>query len=157
MGELKSLGVEHIAPAALPPSAPELEQAVLGACMLERPALIEVADILAPKVFYVAAHVHLWAAIMGLYTERSPVDILTVTQECKRRGTLDTVGGAFYISQLTNKVSGTANVQYHAHLILQCFIGREAIRIDHRCRKADITPARTCSTCSVGRQVRSAC
>ncbi len=129
MGELKSLGVEHIAPAALPPNAPELEQAVLGACMLDPRALAEVADILSPRVFYVAAHTHLWSAIAGMYTQRVPVDIMTVTQECKRRGTLDTVGGPFYISQLTNAVASGANVQYHALLIVQSFIARECIRI----------------------------
>ncbi len=129
MADVINLGVEHIAPSQLPPNAPELEQAVIGACMLERSALAEVVELLNPKVFYVAAHMHLWAAIGGLHAQRAPVDILTVTQECKRRGTLDTIGGVFYISQLTNKVSSGGNIVYHAHLILQCFIGREAIRI----------------------------
>lgn len=119
MGELSTI----------PPQAPELEQAVLGACMLEAHHLSDVADLLTPQAFYVAAHAHLWTAIIALYSQRCPIDILTVTHECKRRSTLDIVGGPFYISQLTNKVSGSANVVYHAHLILQAYISREAIRI----------------------------
>ena len=118
-----------LAPSKLPPSAPEIEQAILGACMLESHHIAEVADILHARAFYVASHGHLWTAIAALYAQRCPIDILTVTQECKRRDTLDAVGGPFYISQLTNTVSGSANVVYHAHLVLQCFIGREAIRI----------------------------
>lgn len=97
--------------------------------MLESHHIAEVADILHARAFYVASHGHLWTAIAALYAQRCPIDILTVTQECKRRDTLDAVGGPFYISQLTNTVSGSANVVYHAHLVLQCFIGREAIRI----------------------------
>ena len=124
MGELI-----HIEPAKMPPQAPELEQAVLGACMLEAPALADVADLLPRRAFYVEAHAVLWDAIIYLYHQRCPVDILTVAQECHRRKTLELVGGAFYISQLTNKVASSANVVYHAHLILQAFIGREAIRI----------------------------
>ena len=124
MGELI-----HIEPGKMPPQAPELEQAVLGACMLEAPALSDVADLLPRRAFYVDAHAILWDAIIYLYRQRCPVDILTVAQECHRRKTLELVGGAFYISQLTNKVASSANVVYHAHLILQAFIGREAIRI----------------------------
>ena len=120
---------ELIQPAKLPPQALELEQAVLGACLLELSALADVADLLRPEVFYAAGHGHIWAAMSALYRSRAPVDILTVTQELKRRGTLDIVGGPFYVSQITNKVSGTANVVYHAHIVLQTFIGREAIRI----------------------------
>lgn len=126
MGELKLISPEA---GKLPPQAPELEQAVIGACMLETSALSDVADLLPRRAFYVEAHGLLWDAIAYLYRQRCPVDILTVTQECKRRGTLDILGGPFYISQLTNKVASSANVIYHAHLILQAFIGREAIRI----------------------------
>lgn len=129
MGDVKSLGVEHIAPAALPPHAVEVEQALLGSCLTFPQVLAEVADLLAPKAFYVAAHVHLWAAVSGMYSQRLPVDTVTVMQELKRRGTLDSVGGVVYLSQLQNHASGTANAVYCAHLILQCFIGREAIRI----------------------------
>lgn len=97
--------------------------------MVQPECIADVADILHSRVFYVAAHGHLWTAIASLYAQRCPVDILTVTQECKRRDTLELAGGMFEISKLTTGMSSGANVVYHAHLILQCFIGREAIRI----------------------------
>lgn len=129
MGELKLLPNDHIPPAKLPPSAPELERAVIGACLFNGSTISDVADLLPPQAFYQPQHSHLWTAMLGLYRDRAPIDILTVTQECKRRGTLDMVGGALYISQLTNNISGTSNTVYHAHIVLQNYIGREAIRI----------------------------
>lgn len=126
MGELRSI---PIPPSKLPPSAPEIEQAILGACLLNPECVADVADILHPRVFYGAANGHIWTAIASLYAQRCPIDTLTVTQECKRRDTLEAAGGMFEISKLTIGIGSSANVVYHAHLILQCFIGREAIRI----------------------------
>lgn len=113
----------------LPPQAPELEQAVLGAMMLERNAVNEAIDILQPDSFYVDAHKRIFGAIQNLFRTDQPIDILTVTQELKKRAELDIVGGPFYISQLTNKVASSANVQYHARIISQKHILRELIRI----------------------------
>ena len=113
----------------LPPQAPELEQAVLGAMMLERNAVNEAIDILQPDSFYVEAHKRIFEGIQNLFREDQPIDILTVTQELRKRGELDIVGGAFYISQLTNKVASSANVAYHARIISQKHILRELIRI----------------------------
>jgi replicative DNA helicase len=115
----------------LPPQAPDLEQAVLGALMLERNAVNEAIDILRPESFYVEAHQRIFDAIQSLFREDQPIDILTVTQELKKRGELDIVGGPFYISQLTNKVASSANVQYHARIISQKHILRELIRISN--------------------------
>jgi replicative DNA helicase len=113
----------------LPPQAPELEQAVLGALMLERNAVNEAIDILSPDSFYVEAHKRIFDAVQGLFRSDQPIDILTVTEELRKRGELDVVGGPFYISQLTNKVASSANVQYHARIISQKHILRELIRI----------------------------
>ncbi len=113
----------------LPPQAPELEQAVLGALMLERNAVNEAIDILQPESFYVEAHRRIFGAILALFRNDQPIDILTVTEELKKRGELDIVGGPFYISQLTNKVASSANVEYHARIISQKHIMRELIRI----------------------------
>jgi len=113
----------------LPPQAPELEQAVLGALMLERNAVNEAIDILQPESFYVEAHRRIFGAILNLFRNDQPIDILTVTEELKKRGELDMVGGPFYISQLTNKVASSANVEYHARIISQKHIMRELIRI----------------------------
>ena len=113
----------------LPPQAPELEEAVLGAMMLEKNAVNEAIDILQPESFYVDAHRRIFGAIQHLFRNDQPIDILTVTQELKKRAELDLVGGAFYISQLTNKVASSANVQFHARIISQKHIMRELIRI----------------------------
>jgi len=113
----------------MPPQAVELEEAVLGALMLEKDALTEVIDILKPHSFYKDAHVRIFSAIHALFNRSEPVDILTVTQELKKTGELDIVGGAYYITQLTNRVASAANAEFHARIIAQKFIQRELIRV----------------------------
>ena len=113
----------------LPPQALELEEAVLGAIMLEKDALINVIDILTPESFYKESHERIFGAIKRLFEKSIAVDILTVTEELKKSGELDIVGGAFFVSQLTNRVASSANAQYHARIVVQKFIQRELIRI----------------------------
>ncbi len=113
----------------MPPQAVELEEAVLGALMLEKDALTNVIDILKPQSFYKDAHSRIFHAIEQLFTRSEPVDILTVTQELKKTGELDLVGGAYYITQLTNRVASAANAEFHARIVAQKFIQRELIRI----------------------------
>jgi replicative DNA helicase len=111
------------------PQAVDLEEAVLGAIMLEKDALTSVIDILKPEVFYKDQHQTIYKAIISLFAKSEPVDILTVTSELKKAGDLEMAGGAYYITQLTNRVASSANVEYHAHIIIQKFIQRELIRI----------------------------
>ncbi len=113
----------------IPPQANDLEEAVLGALMLERNALNDVIDILKPESFYRDAHQKIFDAIQYLFQKSEPVDILTVTAELRKRGHLDLVGGAYYISFLTNRVASSANIQFHARIIAQKHILRELIRI----------------------------
>ncbi len=113
----------------IPPQAVDLEEAVLGAIMLEKDALTAVIDILQPEVFYKEAHKTIYSAIFALFGRSEPVDILTVTNELKSRGELELVGGPYYITQLTNRIASAANVEYHARIISQKFIQRELIRI----------------------------
>jgi replicative DNA helicase len=113
----------------IPPQATDLEEAVLGALMLEKDALATVIDILKPEVFYKEAHQHIFEAIRQLFNRSQPVDILTVTNELKSMGRLELVGGPFYIAQLTSKVVSAANIEYHTRIIVQKFIQRELIRI----------------------------
>ena len=113
----------------LPPQAVDLEEAVLGALMLDKDALTNVIDILQPKSFYKEAHNRIFGAIQRLFQRSEPIDILTVTQELKKSGELEIVGGAYYISQLTNRVASAANAEFHARIIAQKFIQRELIRI----------------------------
>lgn len=113
----------------LPPQALDLEEAVLGALMLEKDALSAVIDILKPEVFYHEAHQKIFAAIHMLFEKSKPVDILTVTTELRQMGTLEMVGGAYYITNLTNRVASAANIEFHARIISQKYIQRELIRI----------------------------
>jgi replicative DNA helicase len=112
----------------LPPQAIELEQAVLGALMLEKDALTNVIDILQPRSFYRDDHQRIFNAIQSLFQRSEPVDILTVTNELKKTGELDLVGGPYYITQLTNRVASAANVEFHARIISEKYILRELIR-----------------------------
>lgn len=115
--------------AKLPPQAVELEEVVLGALMLEKDPLTAVVEFLKPQCFYKEAHQKIYQAIANLFQRSDPVDLLTVTEELRKMGDLDLVGGPYYISQLTNRVASSANVEYHARIILQKFIQRELIRV----------------------------
>ena len=113
----------------LPPQAVDLEEAVLGALMLDKDPLTEVIDILKKESFYKEDHQMIYEAILDLFQKSEPIDILTVTQELKKRGELEIIGGPFYIAQLTNRVASSANVEFHARIISQKHIQRELIKI----------------------------
>lgn len=127
-GELSQLG-------KLPPQATDLEEAVLGALMLEKDALTNVIDILKPESFYKEAHKAIYQAIYDLFQETEPIDILTVTNKLRTDGKIELVGGPYYITQLTNKVSSAANIEYHARIIVEQSIKRELIRIASEIQK----------------------
>ena len=113
----------------VPPQAKDLEEAVLGAIMLEKSAFDAVIEILKPECFYVDAHQRIYKAMQGLQQKNQPIDILTVVEELKTREELDVVGGPYYVTKLTNSVVSSANIETHARIILQKFIQRELIRI----------------------------
>ncbi len=113
----------------VPPQAVDLEEAVLGAIMLEKDALASIIDVIRPDAFYKESHQIIFQAITRLFTKTEPIDILTVTNELKFTGELEAAGGPFYIAQLTNRVASSANTEFHARIILQKFIQRELIRI----------------------------
>ena len=113
----------------IPPQATDLEEVVLGALMLEKEAVNEVIDILSPEAFYLDKHQKIFAAIKALFGKSEPIDILTVTNELKQRGELEMVGGAYYISKLTNRVVSAANIEYHARIIMQKHIQRQLIML----------------------------
>ncbi|MEO3406991.1 replicative DNA helicase [Mucilaginibacter sp. CAU 1740] len=113
----------------LPPQATDLEEAVLGALMLEKDALSSVIDVLKPEVFYHTHHQKIFTAIKTLFEKTNPVDILTVTAELRRSGDLEMVGGAYFITELTSRVASAANIEFHSRIIIQKFIQRELIRI----------------------------
>lgn len=115
--------------AKIPPQSRELEEAVLGAVMLERGAFDIVINILKPECFYVESHQIIFRAIFQLNAESKPIDLLTVVEELKAMEALEQVGGPYYISKLTNAVVSAANIEAHARIVQEKFIQRELIRI----------------------------
>lgn len=113
----------------VPPQAKDLEEAVLGAIMLEKSAFETVAEILKPACFYVEAHQRIFSAMQGLSQKTLAIDMLTVVEELRMREELDLVGGPYFVAKLTNAVVSAANIEVHARIILQKFIQRELIRI----------------------------
>ena len=107
----------------VPPQAKDLEEAVLGAIMLEKSAFDTVVEILKPECFYVEAHQRIYSAMQSLSNKSQPIDILTVAEELRFKEELEMIGGAYYVTKLTNAVVSSANI------ILQKFIQRELIRI----------------------------
>ena len=113
----------------MPPQAIELEEAVLGALMLERDALTDVIEILKPESFYKDANRFIFEAIVHLFNNSEPVDIKTVVHQLRKLGKLELVGGAYYVSELTTKVNSAANIEYHARIISEQSIKRQLIQI----------------------------
>ena len=115
----------------IPPQATDLEEVVLGAMMIDKKGVDEVIDILNPDVFYKEAHQHIFEAINTLFVESQPVDLLTVSQQLKKMQKLELAGGEFYLIQLTQKVSSSAHIEFHARIILQKYIQRSLIKISN--------------------------
>jgi len=113
----------------VPPQAIDMEEAVLGAIMLEKEAIITVIDILKPESFYKDVHQKIYSAIISLNQRELPVDLYTVTEELRSEDELDNVGGPVYLTQLTSKVVSAAHVEFHAKIVAQKFIQRELIRV----------------------------
>ncbi|HNP95262.1 MAG TPA: replicative DNA helicase, partial [Cyclobacteriaceae bacterium] len=113
----------------LPPQALDLEEAVLGALMLEKNALTAVVEFLRPEHFYSDAHSEIYQAIIDLFKASDPVDMRTVVAQLRKNGKLEVVGGAYAIAELTSKVSSAANIEYHSRIIIEMAIKRNLIEI----------------------------
>ena len=111
----------------MPPQAVEVEQAVLGAMMLEQRAIVRAIEILDESCFYHAPHSRIFAAMTELFEQGTAVDQLTLTEELKRRGQLDDVGGVVYLAKLGSEVATTANIDFHARIVLEKALGRKLI------------------------------
>ena len=116
----------------LQPQDKELEDAVLGALMLEKDAYSIVCDILKPESFYDTANQKIYAAISELGMRQQPIDMLTVTQQLRTDGMLDEVGGPVHISELTANVASAAHIEYHARIIAQKSLARNLINFCSR-------------------------
>ncbi len=119
--------ITNVPAGAVPPQAVELEEAVLGALMLERDSVIAVQEYIKPESFYTERHQLIYKAIESLSRDLQPVDLFTVTERLKVEGALTAVGGATYLAQLTQKIDSAANVEFHAKIIAQKYVQRELI------------------------------
>jgi len=111
----------------IPPQAIEFEEAVLGALMIDKNAMAEVGDILSPESFYKDAHKEIFKALETLFQNAEPIDVLTVKEQLQQNKKLKNSGGAHYLAELTQKVISSANIEYHARIIVQKHIQRELI------------------------------
>jgi replicative DNA helicase len=113
----------------LPPQVVDLEEAVLGAMMIDKKGVDEVIDILQPDAFYKEGHKYIFEAIVQLFTDTQPIDLLTVSAQLRKNAKLELAGGDFYLIQLTQKIASSAHIEFHSRIILQKYIQRSLIRI----------------------------
>ena len=132
MIQLKKETVLSYAFGKVQPQTIPLEEAVLGALMLDRNALGLVDNIITPESFYLESHQHIYRAITSLAEASHPVDLLTVTESLKKDGLLEKIGGGYYLIELSNRVASAANIEYHARIIKQKQIQRQLIDIGTR-------------------------
>jgi replicative DNA helicase len=111
----------------LQPQALEVEKAVLGALMIDKDAYAVVCETLHPESFYEPRNQMIYQAIMELSLAEKPVDILTVTEQLSKMGTLDEVGGPTYVAELSSRVASSANIEYHANIVAQKSLARQLI------------------------------
>ncbi len=115
----------------VPPQAIDLEEVVLGAMMIDKKGVDEVIDILSPDAFYKEQHRYIFEAIFKLFESSEPIDLLTVSSQLKKDAKLELAGGDFYLISLTQRVSSSAHIEFHARIILQKFIQRSLIKISN--------------------------
>lgn len=113
----------------IPPQAKDMEQAVLGALLLEKNALHRVTDLLKVEMFYEERHKVIFDAILGLFQNSDPIDILTVKDFLRKKGQLEQAGGAYYLAELTSRVASAANIEYHSRVIAEKYILRQLIMV----------------------------
>ncbi|MBW4770136.1 replicative DNA helicase [Prevotella jejuni] len=112
----------------LQPQATDIEKVVLGALMIDKDAFLVVSEIIKPETFYESRHEKIYEAVQSLNLQEKPVDIMTVVEELRHRGTLEEVGGAAYIVELSSNVASSAHIEYHAHILAQKFLARQLIQ-----------------------------
>ncbi len=111
----------------LQPQDLDIERVVLGALMIDKDAFSMISETVRPETFYEPRHQKIYNAIQTLSMNEKPVDIMTVTDELKREGTLEDVGGPAYIVELSSNVASSAHIEYHAHILAQKFLARQLI------------------------------
>ncbi|MDR2980330.1 MAG: replicative DNA helicase [Bacteroidales bacterium] len=111
----------------LTPQAIDFEEAVLGALMIDSSAVSIIIDFLDYRMFYKEAHQHIYKAAFDLFSEMQPIDLLSITNKLRKAGQLEVVGGVSYLASLTNSVASSANIEYHARIVMEKYVLRELI------------------------------
>lgn len=113
----------------VPPQAEELEEEVLGALLLDQDALTNTIDRLKVDFFYKEEHKEIFSTILALFHEGNPIDLISVTEKLKKRGSLEAVGGSYKMASLTSRVTSAAHIEYYVSILAEKFIQRELIRV----------------------------
>ena len=129
--ENENQAIVNLSDGKIPPQALDLEEAVLGAMLIDEKGVNEVIDILSPEVFYKKSHQLIFESIQRLFRESEPIDLLTVSADLKKNKNFEVVGGDFYLIGLSQKVSSSAHIEYHSRIIQQKFIQRKLITISN--------------------------
>ena len=129
--ENENQAVVSLSDGKIPPQALDLEEAVLGAMLIDEKGVNEVIDILSPEVFYKKSHQLIFESIQRLFRESEPIDLLTVSADLKKNKNFEVIGGDFYLIGLSQKVSSSAHIEYHSRIIQQKFIQRKLITISN--------------------------
>ena len=133
--QIKNLELVGLESGKKPPQALDIEEAVLGALLLEPNSVADVLDLLTPECFYKEANRKIYKAISALASKHAPIDIYTVAQELNKTDDLEMVGGPFYLSQLSLRIGAAAHLDFHTKVLLQKYIQREMISISYEVQK----------------------
>ena len=123
--------VVNLSTGTIPPQALDLEEAVLGAMLIDEKGVNEIIDILSPEVFYKKSHQLIFESIQRLFTLSEPIDLLTVSADLKKNKNFESAGGDFYLISLSQKVSSSAHIEFHSRIIQQKYIQRRLITISN--------------------------
>ena len=129
--ESENQSVFNLSDGKIPPQAIDLEEAVLGAMLIDEKGVNEIIELLSPEVFYKRSHQLIYESIERLFRESEPIDLLTVSADLKKNKNFEQVGGDFYLITLSQKVSSSAHIEFHSRIILQKYIQRKLITISN--------------------------
>lgn len=129
--ENSNQSIVNLSDGRIPPQAIDLEEAVLGAMLIDEKGVNEVIDLLSPEVFYKKSHQLIYESIQRLFNESEPIDLLTVSSDLKKNKNFELAGGDFYLISLSQKVSSSAHIEFHSRIIQQKYIQRKLISISN--------------------------
>ncbi|CEO20334.1 replicative DNA helicase [Paraclostridium sordellii] len=115
----------------IPPHSVESEQSILGSILLDKQAIITVTETIQPEDFYKEAHKIIYECMMKLNNKNEPIDLITLTEELKKQGHLEDIGGISYITSLSTIVPTTSNVKYYADIVKEKSVLRKLIKVSN--------------------------